>query len=188
MSTPAVAIPGYVAGTWSIDTVHSDISIVARHFMLSKVRGHFKEFAGTIVTGENPLESSVNATIVASSIDTNQEQRDGHIRSADFLDVEKFAEITFASTGLRPDGDDFKLDGDLTLHGVTKAVTLNLELSAFGPDPYGGTRVALTAKGSVLRSEFGMTFHPMMETGGAVVSDKLDVNIEIEAVLNQPES
>jgi polyisoprenoid-binding protein YceI len=188
VSTPAVAIPGYVTGTWSIDTVHSDISITARHFMLSKVRGHFREFSGTIVTGETPLESSVNATIVATSIDTNNEQRDGHIRSADFLDVEKFPEITFASTGIRADGEDYKLDGDLTLHGVTKAITLNLELNGFGPDPYGGTRLALAAKGSVLRSEFGMSFHPMMETGGAVVSDKLDVIIEIEAVLNQPEA
>jgi polyisoprenoid-binding protein YceI len=184
----AVTIPGYVTGTWSIDLVHSDISITARHFMLSKVRGHFKEYSGTIVTGENPLESTVNATIVASSIDTNNEQRDGHIRSADFLDTDKFSEVTFASTAIRADGDDYKLDGELTLHGITKAISLNLELSGFGPDPYGGTRLALNAKGSVLRSEFGMTFHPMMETGGAVVSDKLDVNIEIEAVLQQPEA
>jgi polyisoprenoid-binding protein YceI len=185
VSTPAVAIPGYVAGTWDIDPVHSDISIVARHFVVSKVRGHFKEFSGTIVTGDDALSSSVNATIKAASIDTNNEQRDGHIRSADFLDVEKFPEITFASTGLQADGDDFKLDGNLTLHGVTKPVTLDLELSGLGPDAYGGTRVGLSARGTVLRSEFGMSFHPVMESGGAVVSDKLEVRIEIEAVLQQ---
>lgn len=188
MSTPAVTIPGYVAGTWQIDPVHSDISIVARHFMVSKVRGHFREFAGTIVTGAAPLDSSVTATIKSASIDTNQEQRDGHIRSADFLDVENNPEITFTSTGLRQHGDDFQLDGDLTLRGVTKPITLALELAGLGPDASGGTRIGLSAKGSVLRSEFGMAFHPMMETGGAVVSDKLEVHLEVEAVLQPQES
>lgn len=188
MSTSAVAIPGYVAGTWSIDPVHSDISIVARHFMVSKVRGHFKEYSGTIVTGENPLDSTVTATIKATSIDTNNDQRDGHIRSADFLDVENFPEITFTSTALTAKGDDFALTGDLTLHGVTKSVTLALEISGVGPDAYGGTRFGFSATGNILRSEYGMSFHPVMETGGAVVSDKLDVRIEIEAVLQQPEA
>jgi polyisoprenoid-binding protein YceI len=183
-----VTIPGYVAGTWTIDPVHSDVSIVARHFMVSKVRGHFREFSGTITTGESPLDSQVTATINASSIDTNNDQRDGHIRSADFLDVENHAEIAFTSTALRRHGADFKLDGNLTLHGVTRPITLDLELSGFGPDAYGGTRVGLSAKGSVLRSDFDMSFHPMMETGGAVVSDKLDIHIEIEAALRQPES
>lgn len=188
MSTSAVAIPGYVTGTWTIDQVHSDISIVARHFMVSKVRGHFKEYSGTIVTAENPLESSVTATINATSIDTNNDQRDGHIRSADFLDVENFPEITFKSTSLAAKGDDFELTGDLTLHGVTKPVTMALEISGIGPDAYGGTRFGFSAKTSILRSEFGMSFHPVMETGGAVVSDKLDVHIEIEAILQQPEA
>jgi polyisoprenoid-binding protein YceI len=183
VSTPAITIPGYVAGTWAIDPVHSDISIVARHFMVSKVRGHFREFTGSIVTGESPLNSTATATIKAASVDTNNDQRDGHIRSADFLDVENFPEITFTSTGVRQHGDDFKLDGDLTLHGVTRNVTLDLELTGLGPDAYGGTRVGLSGKTSVLRSEFGMSFHPVMETGGAVVSDKLDVHLEIEAVL-----
>jgi polyisoprenoid-binding protein YceI len=183
-----VTIPGYVAGTWTIDPVHSDVSIVARHFVVSKVRGQFREFSGTITTGESPLDSQVTATIKASSIDTRNDQRDGHIRSADFLDVEHHPEITFVSTALRQHGEDFKLDGNLTLHGVTRPITLDLELSGFGPDSGGGTRVGLSAKGSVLRSEYGMSFHPVMESGGAVVSDKLDVHIEIEAALRQPES
>lgn len=188
MSTPAVTIPGYVSGTWDIDPVHSDISIVARHFVVSKVRGHFREFSGTITTGEKPLDSAVTATIVATSIDTNNDQRDGHIRSGDFLDVENHPQITFTSTGLRADGDDFKLDGDLTLHGVTKPITLDLELVGLGPDAYGGTRIGLSANGSVLRSDFGMKFNAVMESGGAVVSDKLDVRIEIEGILQQPQS
>jgi polyisoprenoid-binding protein YceI len=187
MSANTLTIPGYVAGTWQVDAIHSDVSISARHFMVSKVRGHFNDFAATIVTAENPLESSVTATIQTASIDTRQVQRDAHIRSADFLDADNYPTITFQSTGLRQDGDDFKLDGDLTIRGVTRPVTLALELSAIGPDPHGGKRIGLSAKTSVLRHEFNINFNPLMETGGAVVSDKLDVAIEIEAVLEQPE-
>jgi polyisoprenoid-binding protein YceI len=183
MSVETVAIPGYVAGTWQLDPTHSDVSITARHFMISKVRGHFTEFDATIVTAENPLDSSVTATIQAASIDTRQEQRDAHIRSADFLDTDNHPLITFRSTGLRQAGGDFKLDGDLTIRGITKPVTLDLELNAIGPDPYGGKRIGLSAKTSVQRHDFDINFNALMETGGAVVSDKLDVAIEIEAVL-----
>src|ERR1051326_1219566 len=146
MSVETTTIPGYVVGTWQIDPSHSDVSITARHFMVSKVRGHFNDFAATIVTAANPLDSSVTATIQAASIDTRQEQRDAHIRSADFLDVDNHPTITFRSTGLRPHGDDFKLDGELTIRGVTRPVTLDLELNAIGPDPYGGTRIGLSAR------------------------------------------
>jgi polyisoprenoid-binding protein YceI len=186
MSSSTVTIPGYVTGTWTVDPVHTDISIMARHFMVSKVRGHFRKFSGTIVTADNPLESSVTATIDASSIDTNNEQRDGHIRSADFLDVENFPEITFVSTGITDNGDDFTLVGDLTLHGVTKSVELDLEIAGIGPDAGGGTRFGFSASTTVLRSDFGMTFNPVVEKGGAVVSDKLEVRIEIEAILQEP--
>jgi polyisoprenoid-binding protein YceI len=188
MSTETVVIPGYLVGTWSADLTHSDVSITARHFMVSKVRGHFNDFSATIVTAENPLDSKVTATIKTASIDTRQEQRDGHIRSADFLDVENHPEITFVSTGLRPNGDDFKLDGELTIRGNTRPVTLDLELNAIGPDPYGGTRIGLSARTSVQRQDFGISFNALMEAGGAVVSDKLDVAIEIEAVLATPEA
>jgi polyisoprenoid-binding protein YceI len=187
MSTPAVTIPGYIAGTWEIDPVHSDISITARHFMITKVRGHFTEFSGTIVTGENPLDSSVTATIKSASVNTKNDQRDGHIRSADFLDTDTHPDITFQSTGLAQDGDDFKLDGNLTLRGVTKPVSFELEVSGIGPDPYGGTRIGFSAKTSVLRSDFEINFNAVMETGGAVVSDKLDVALEIEGVLQKSE-
>lgn len=178
-ATPA----GYVAGTWHADLTHSDVSITARHFMVSKVRGHFNDFAATIVTAENPLDSSVTATIQAASVDTRNETRDNHMRSPDFMDVEKFPEITFRSTGLFAAGEDYELVGDLTIHGVTHPVTLELEFSGIGPDAYGGTRLGVSARASVLRSDFDMKYNPIMETGGAVVSDKLDVRIEIEAVL-----
>lgn len=187
MSTPAVTIPGYVVGTWDIDPVHSDVSILARHFVVSKVRGHFKDYSGEIVTAENPLDSSVTATIKSASVDTGNEQRDGHIHSADFLDVENHPEITFRSTAISPDGGEFALEGDLTIRGVTKPVSMTLELNGFGPDPYGGTRVGFSAKTTVLRKDFGVAFNAVMEGGGAVVSDKLEVTLEIEAVLRKQE-
>ena|SRR5437588_6957392 len=178
-----VSIPGYTVGTWDIDPVHSDISITAKHFGVSKVRGHFADYAGEIVTAENPLESSVNATIQAASIDTKNGDRDGHIRSADFLDVENYPTITFTSTGIEADGDDFTLHGNLTLHGTSKAISLALELSGFGPDPFGGQRVGFSAKTKISRKDFGIAFNAVLETGSLVVSDNLDVALEIEAVL-----
>ncbi|HJP75416.1 MAG TPA: YceI family protein [Pseudonocardiaceae bacterium] len=184
MSTPTVNIPGYLTGTWDIDPIHSDVSITARHLLVSKVRGHFEDFGGTITTAENPLDSKVDATIQATSINTKQGQRDDHIRSADFLDVENFPTITFVSTGLRTAGDDYELDGNLTLHGVTKPVTLKLEITGFGPGMGGEQRVGFEAKTSVNRKEFDIRFNGTIEgTGGAVVSDKLDVTLAIEAIL-----
>jgi polyisoprenoid-binding protein YceI len=110
-------VPGYVAGTWDIDPVHSEVSFVVRHMVVSKVRGRFDKFEGVIVTGENPLESSVEASVEAGSINTNQEQRDAHVRSADFLDVDNHPQITFRSLAVRPAGDQFLVDGDLTIRG-----------------------------------------------------------------------
>jgi polyisoprenoid-binding protein YceI len=177
------AIPGYVAGTWSIDPVHSEVGFAARHMMVSKVRGRFRTFSGQVVTGENPLDSSVTAEIDLSSIDTGQEQRDAHIRSADFFEVETYPTMTYQSTGVHPHRGGFILDGKLTLKGVTKDVPLTLELNGFGPDPYGGTRAGFTASGEINRRDFGVNFSAVMETGGAVVSDKITIHLEIEAVL-----
>ena len=179
----ATAVPGYVAGTWSIDPVHSTVEFVVRHMMLSKVRGKFRTFSGTLVTAENPLESSVTAEIDLNSIDTGQEQRDNHIRSADFFEAETYPTMTYQSAGLRRDGDDYVLEGQLTLKGVTRDVPLKLEVNGFGPDAYGGTRAGFTATGEINRRDFGVNFAAMMETGGAVVSDKVTLHLEIEAVL-----
>ena len=184
MSTPTVNIPGYLVGTWDIDPIHSDVSITARHLVVSKVRGHFGDFAGSITTAENPLDSKVDAVIQATSINTKQPQRDDHIRSADFLDVENHPTITFTSTALRVDGDDYELDGDLTLRGVTKPVSLKLEVIGFGPDGNGGQRVGFEAKTTISRKDFDIRFNATIEgTGGAVVSDKLEVHLAIEGVL-----
>ncbi len=185
MSSTAVEVPGYVAGTWAIDPVHSEVSFTVRHMMVSKVRGRFDTFEGTIVTAANPLDSVVTASIDMSSINTGQEQRDAHVRSADFFDTDKHTHMTFVSTGVRPDAGDFLLDGDLTLKGVTKPVTFKLEIGGIGPDAYGGTRAGFSATGEINRSDFGVDFNGPVPgvPGGVVVSDKVSINLEIEGVL-----
>jgi polyisoprenoid-binding protein YceI len=185
MST-TTAIPGYVTGTWTIDAKHSDVSFVVRHLVVSKVRGSFRTFEGTLVTGETPEESSVTASIAVDSIDTNDEQRNGHLRSADFFEAEKYPAMTYQSTAVRQDGGDWIVEGDLTLRGVTKQVPLKLELNGFGPDPYGGQRVGFSAKAEINRHDFGVSWNAAMETGGLVVSEKVTILLEIEAVLDKP--
>ncbi|MEY2424217.1 MAG: hypothetical protein QOI95_4284 [Acidimicrobiaceae bacterium] len=184
VTTSPDTIPGYTAGTWTIDPVHSEVGFTVRHMMVSKVRGKFATFGGDIVTGANPLESSVTAEIDLSSIDTGNPDRDTHIKSADFFNVDAHKVMTYRSTGVRADGEDFILDGELSLKGVTKPVSLRLELGGFGPDPYGGTRTGFTATGEIKRSDFGVDFNAVLETGGVVVSDKVNLYLEIEAVLN----
>jgi polyisoprenoid-binding protein YceI len=185
MSSTTVQIPGYVVGTWAIDPVHSEVSFTVRHMMVSKVRGRFDTFEGTIVTAEDPLASVVTASVDLSSINTGQEQRDAHIRSADFFEVEKHTHMTFVSTGIRPDGSDFLLDGDLTLKGVTKPVTFKLEISGFGPDAYGGTRAGFSATTEINRMDYGVTFNGPIPgvPGGVAVSEKVTISLEIEGGL-----
>jgi polyisoprenoid-binding protein YceI len=175
-------IPGYEAATWSIDPVHSEVGFSVRHMMVSKVRGRFTGFSGEIVTGAKPTDSSVTAEIDLSSINTGQEQRDEHIKSADFFEVETFPKMTYKSTGIRVEDGEYILDGDLTLKGVTKSVPLHLELNGFGPDPYGGTRAGFTATGEINRRDFNVSFSAPMQNGGVVVSDKIALHLEIEAV------
>jgi polyisoprenoid-binding protein YceI len=177
------AIPGYVAGTWSIDGVHSEVGFSVRHMMVSKVRGKFTKFSGEIVTGDDLRDSSVTAEIDLSSIDTGNEQRDGHLRSPDFFDTDNHPQMTYRSSGLRADGDNYVLDGELSLKGVTRPVPLKLEVNGFGPDAYGGTRAGFTATGQINRADFGVTWNAAIEGGGVVVADKVDLHIEIEAVL-----
>ena len=179
----ATDIPGYTAGTWTIDPVHSEVGFTVRHMMVSKVRGRFRAFSGEIVTGADPLDSSVTADIALDSIVTGQEQRDAHIRSADFFDVENHPTMTYRSTGVRAHGDGYVVDGQLTLRGVTKEVPLALELNGFGPDAYGGTRAGFSATAEISRSDFGISWNAAIEGGGVVVSDKVTIQLEIEAVL-----
>jgi polyisoprenoid-binding protein YceI len=181
----SVEIPGYVAGTWAIDPVHSEVSFVVRHMMVSKVRGRFDKFEGTIVTGADPLSSSVTAEVDLDSINTGQEQRDAHIRSADFFEVEKYPKMTFVSTAVKTAEEGFVLEGDLTLKGITKPVAFNLEVNGIGPDAYGGTRIGFSAETQIGRSDFGVSFNGPIPgvPGGAVVSENVTINLEIEGVL-----
>src|SRR3954452_17382636 len=149
-------IPGYVSGTWTIDPVHSEVGFTVRHMMVSKVRGNFTTFGGDIVTSDSPLSSNVTAEIDLSSIDTGNADRDNHIRSADFFDVDAHKVMTYRSTGLRQRGDGYVVDGELILKGVTKPLTLDIELGGFGPDPYGNVRAGFTAVGEISRSDFGV--------------------------------
>jgi polyisoprenoid-binding protein YceI len=176
-------IPGYLAGTWTIDPVHSEVGFSVRHMMVSKVRGRFTEFSASIVTAENPADSSVTAEINMSSFNTGNEQRDGHIRSADFFEVEKHPTMTYRSTSVRVEDGDFLVDGDLTLKGVTKNVPLKLEVNGFGPDGFGGTRAGFTATTEINRRDFGIDHTSPMEGGGVIVGDKISIHLEIEAVL-----
>jgi polyisoprenoid-binding protein YceI len=178
------AIPGYRAGTWTIDPVHSEVGFAARHMMVSKVRGRFTEFEGTLATGDNPLESSVTATIALGSVDTGNAQRDDHLRSNDFFDVPNHPTMTYRSTAIREDGDGYVVDGELTLKGVTREVPLQLTLEGFGPDAYGGYRAGFSATAEINRRDFGVDFNAALEAGGVVVSDKITIHLEIEAVLD----
>ena len=185
MTQTIATIPGYLTGTWQIDPTHSDVSFSVRHMMVSKVRGQFTEFSGTIVTAEEPTASSVTAEISLGSIDTRNEQRDNHIRSADFFDVEQFPTMTYRSTGLSGNGENWTLDGELTLHGVTRRVPLLLELNGFTADPYGGQRAGFSATAEINRKDFGIDISLPMDGGGVVVGDKVSISLEIEAVLDQ---
>jgi len=182
-SSTATTIPGYVAGTWTIDPVHSEIGFSVRHVMVSKVRGKFTNFSGQIVTAEDPFKSSATAEIDLKSINTGNDQRDEHIRSADFFEVETYPTMTYRSTGATFEDGNYILDGELTLKGVTRRVPLVLELNGFGPDPYGGTRAGFSASGELNRRDFNVNFSAPMQNGGVVVADKITLHLEIEAVL-----
>jgi len=181
-ATTETAVPGYEAATWTIDPIHSEVGFSVRHMMVSKVRGRFTAFSGQIVTADDPTQSSVTAEIDLSSINTGQEQRDEHIKSADFFEVETYPTMTYRSTGVRVEDGEYLLDGDLTLKGVTKRVPLHLELNGFGPDPYGGVRAGFTATGEINRRDFNVNFNAPMQNGGVVVADKITLHLEIEAV------
>ncbi len=178
-------IPGFIAGTWDIDTIHSEVSFVVRHLMVSKVRGRFDRFGGTIVTDADLTRSSVNVTIDASSVNTNEPTRDNHVRSADFLDVENFPTMTFVSTGIRNEQGAYAVDGDLTIRGTTRPVTLAVELNGFIADPYGGTRVGFSATAEINRDDFAVSFNgPIPGTDNAMVlSNKVQLTLEVEATL-----
>ena len=170
------------AGIWNIDPSHSTVGFVARHLVISKVRGSFRSFSGAITIGEQQLESSVTASIDMASVDTSDEGRDGHIKGEDFFDVAKFPTMTFTSTKVTQDGDDFEVIGDLTIKGVTRSVVLDLEFNGTSQDPWGGTRAGFSAETEINRKDFGLEWNVVMETGGVLVGEKIKIELDIQAV------
>jgi polyisoprenoid-binding protein YceI len=170
-------------GRWALDPVHSQIQFVARHMMVSRVRGFFREFSGTLLIAEVPEESQVEVTIAAASIDTGDKTRDEHLRSPEFLDVEHYPEITYRSTRVRPaDGDKWDVTGQLTIRDVTREVTLSVEFCGVNPDPWGKIRAGFLAITEINREDFDITWNQALETGGFVVGKGVKVEIDAEAV------
>jgi polyisoprenoid-binding protein YceI len=170
---------------YSIDPAHSSAQFVVRHMMITNVRGAFSGVQGTIQWDPaNPAATVIEATIDAKTVNTNEEARDNHLRSADFLDVEKFPAISFKSTGVKPDGDgELNVAGDLTIHGVTKPVVLKVEgPTEAGKDPWGNTRIGASASTKIKRSEFGLTWNAALETGGILVGDDLKIELEVSLI------
>jgi polyisoprenoid-binding protein YceI len=186
MAETAVQVHGYVPGTYKLDPGHSDVAFTVRHMMVSKIRGHFTTVQADIVLAANPLESTVTATIDPNSIDTNNPTRDDDLRSSNFFEVDRYPSIGFRSTGVRLTEDGFDLDGELTIHGVTRPVGLALDVNGFTRDPYGGTRAGFSATGEVDRKDFAITTNIPMDGGGVVIGDTIQLFIEVEAVLQDP--
>jgi polyisoprenoid-binding protein YceI len=183
MTPTELQVPGYITGTWTIDPVHTYIGFVIKHMMVSKVRGNFTSFSGQITTAASPLDSAVSVSIDAASIDTGNAMRDDHIRSADFFDIEHHPAITFASTGVRAGDSGFFIDGDLTIHGVTRPVTLTAETPAFGPNPQGGTKSGFSATTEINRTDFGVSYNGPIPGGGLALGENVQIVLEVEADL-----
>ncbi len=177
------AIPGYVAGTWSIDPVHSDVSFVVRHTGLARYRRSFEKFSGEIVTAENPLDSTVTATVDTTSFDTGLEPFNRHLNGADYFDTANHPTATFRSTGLRVAEPNFALDGELTLRGITRPVTFELELLGFGEGMRGEAKIALSAQTTINRRDFGITADDRLPGGTLIVGEDVRILLEIEAAL-----
>jgi polyisoprenoid-binding protein YceI len=185
MSSSETLAPGISAltpGIWNVDASHSTLGFVARHLMVSKVRGRFAAFTGTLTIADDPLASKVEATAEIASITTGDDARDGHLKSPDFFDAEKFPNMTLVSTGIDADGSNYVLHTDLTIKGVTKSVDFALEFDGVSGDPWGGTRVGFTADADVNRKDWGLEWNVALETGGVLVSEKIKIQLEIEAV------
>lgn len=170
--------------TWTIDPAHSSVEFAVRHLMITTVRGRFTGVTGTLVTDDrDPAKSAVDVVIDAATIDTREPQRDAHLRSADFFDVGQFPTLTFRSTGIDgTPGDSFRLAGDLTIHGVTRPVVLDVQSEGRVKDAWGGLRAGFTATTKIRRSEFGLTWNQLLEAGGVTVSDDVRISLDIQLV------
>jgi len=186
MTTASAPALTELTGTYTLDPAHTRIGFVARHAMVTKVRGSFDEFAGTaVLDGANPANSRVEVTIEAASIDTRNAQRDEHLRSNDFLAMQEYPKITFASTGVRQAGETtFEVTGDLTIKGVTNEITIPFEFEGSAKDPFGNQRVGFEGAVTINRKDYGVTWNAALEGGGVLVSDKVTLEFEISAIKN----
>jgi polyisoprenoid-binding protein YceI len=173
---------GLESGTYVIDPSHSEVGFTARHAMVTKVRGTFSDVEGTLVFGQDAAGATATAVLRTASVDTRNADRDAHLRSGDFFDAETYPEITFRSTGVRVAGGEYVLDGELTIKGVTRPVTLEVEFGGVATDPFGNVRVGFSAETTVNRRDFGLTWNAALETGGVLVSDKIKLTLDISAV------
>jgi polyisoprenoid-binding protein YceI len=186
MTTASAPALTELTGTYTLDPAHTRIGFVARHAMVTKVRGSFDEFAGTaVLDGANPANSRVEVTIEAASIDTRNAQRDEHLRGNDFLAMQEYPKITFASTGVRQAGETtFEVTGDLTIKGVTNSITIPFEFEGAAKDPFGNERVGFEGSVAINRKDYGVTWNAALEGGGVLVSDKVTLEFEISAIKN----
>ena len=176
-----------ISGDYTIDPSHTRIGFSARHAMVTKVRGNFEDFEGSAhVDTANPANSSVKVVIKAASVTTHNEQRDGHLKTPDFFDVENYPEITFTSTNVERDGDDWDITGDLTINGVTKSVTIPFEQTGSAKDPFGNLRVGFEGGTTIDRTEWNLSFNAALETGGVLVSEKVKLEFDVSAIALVP--
>jgi polyisoprenoid-binding protein YceI len=178
-------IPGYRPGTYVLDPSHSEVTFSVRHMMISKVRGTFGVKSATLIAPENPLDAKVTASVDVTSIDTKDEGRDAHLRSADFFDVENHPNMEFVSTGTRLEKGDFLVDGDLTIRGTTKPVTFTFDFGGFGSDPYGNYKAGASATTTINREDFGLTWNAALESGGVLVGKDVTINLDLQGALQQ---
>ena len=169
-------------GTWTVDAGHSNVAFSVRHLMVAKVRGRFTEFAGTITVAEDALQSKVDAVVKMASVNTDDEGRDGHLRSDDFFATDQFPEMTLATTAISAKGSDYVLHANLTIKGVTRPVDFALEFDGVATDPWGNTKAGFTAEAEINRKEWGLEWNVALETGGVLVGEKVKIILEIEAL------
>lgn len=171
------------AGTWSVDPSHSDVAFTAKHLVVSKVRGRFADYSVSLTVADDPTRSSVDVEIRAGSIATGDDNRDGHLRSPDFLDVEQYPTLSFHSTAVEPVGDDtWRVRGDLTIRDVSRPVVLDVEFLGVAEDPWGNQRAGFTAVTEIDREDWGLTWNQPLANGGVLVGRKVKIEIDVEAV------
>ncbi|MFD1716010.1 YceI family protein [Amnibacterium flavum] len=183
MTTSSSIHPAYVAGTWKLDPTHSELSFSVRHLAISKVRGTFETFDATFVAAEDLNDSTLDATIDIASVNTNQKDRDNHLRTSDFFAVDEHPTATFRSTDFAVDGDDFTVTGDFTLRGVTKTIVLKGEFGGTTTDGYGQTKFGASAKTKINRHDFGVNWNAALEAGGLTLGEDVTINFELQFVL-----